>query len=71
MDGIGNAIGSMLNFLVGTAVTAIILVIVLGGVLTYKSCGGNTYKTHKPLKAATVIVTKNNISDTTYIYKFK
>jgi hypothetical protein len=63
MDGMGNAIGSMLIFLVGTAVTAIILVIVLGGVLTYK--------THKPLKADTVIVTKNNISDTTYIYKFK
>jgi hypothetical protein len=66
-----DAIGSMLKFLVGTAVTAIILVIVLGGVLTYKSCGGNTYKTHKPLKADTVIVKNNNVSDTTYVYKIK
>jgi len=44
VEGIGNAIGGMLNFLLGTAVTAILLVIVLGGILTYKSCSGSKNK---------------------------
>ncbi len=67
MNGIGDAIG----FLMWVSIIGICLSIIFGISFIYSGCHTKTYELSKPLKADTVIISKNGIKDTTYIYKIK
>lgn len=66
----GNAFSGIGTFINSLLVIAGVLLIGCC-VFAYKGCGTQTFKVKKMVTPEMRVVTENNKSDTTYIYKFK